>query len=78
MEKSKRLPHSNPRRLIADQEGPKKRLKRESWRGTANKIIRENELQDVKREPFVTVSSIPPWEEIANVTYNEDLTTNVS
>ena len=78
MTQSKRLPHSNPRRLIADQEGPKKRLKRESWRGTANKIIRENELQDVKREPFVTVSSIPPWEEIANVTYNEDLTTNVS
>jgi len=78
MEKSKRVPETNPRRLLADEEGPKKRLKRESWRGTALKVIRECELEDIKREPFVTVSNIAPWEEIANVTYNTDLTTGVS
>jgi len=78
MEKSKRQPLTNPRRVLADEEGPRKRLKRECWRGTANKIIRECDLQDVAREPFVTVSSIPPWKEIANVTYNTDLTTPIS
>ena len=78
MEKSKRLPLNNPRRQIADQESPRKRLVRDCWRNVANKHVKECELDDVKREPFVPVSTIPPWKEIANVTYNTSLTTPIS
>ena len=46
--------------------------------GHGNKHVKECEFDDVKREPFVTVSPIPPWKEIANVTYNTSLTTPMS
>ena len=78
MEKSLRLPTSNPRREVARTAPVVTRLKRGNWAKTSNEIISACGLKDMKREEFVNVSCLPPWESIQNITYNTQMNSPVS
>ena len=49
-EKSLRLPPENPRRKVAEMEGPPKRLKRGNWRDSSTKTITEAKLDNLPRQ----------------------------
>ena len=51
-EKSLRLPPENPRRKVAEMEGPPKRLKRGNWRDSSTKTITEAKLDNLARQEF--------------------------
>ena len=73
-EKSLRLPGDNPRRVIAEATDQKKRLKKEDWKKKAKNTIRQCGLEDKKREEFIQVSCIPPWNSLQNISFNTELT----
>jgi len=78
METSLRLPKDSPRRALAEMEPVAQRLKRGSWKKTSGEIIAACGLKDKKREEFVHVSCLPPWETIDNITYNSQLNSPIS